>query len=89
MPPAPRRINIAATAAHRYADASLVAPFDYTSMILALIIGYFVFDEVPTGTMMAGACIVIFAGVLIIWRERVLGLQRAQQRKAMGSIGGK
>jgi hypothetical protein len=39
--------------------------------------------------MLVGAAIVIFAGVLIIWRERALGLQRAQQRKAMGSIGGK
>ena len=81
--------QILMTSSYRYADASLVAPFDYTSMILALIIGYFVFGEVPTGTMLLGAAIVIFAGVLIIWRERQLGLQRAQQRKAMGSIGGK
>ena len=77
------------TSSYRFADASLVAPFDYTSMILALIIGYFVFDEVPTGTMLMGAVIVITAGVLIIWRERVLGLQRVQQRKAMGHLGGK
>lgn len=77
------------TSSYRYADASLVAPFDYASMVLALIIGYFVFDEVPTGTMLLGAGIVILAGVLIIWRERVLGLQRAQQRKAMGHVGGK
>ena len=77
------------TSSYRYADASLVAPFDYTSMILALFIGFFVFDEVPSGTMLAGASIVICAGVLIIWRERMLGLQRAQQRKAMGHLGGK
>ena len=77
------------TSSDRYADASLVAPFDYASMNLALIIGYFVFDEVPTGTMLLGAGIIILAGVLIIWRERVLGLQRAQQRKAMGHVGGK
>ena len=75
------------TSSYRFADASLVAPFDYTSMILALTIGYLVFDEVPTGTMMVGAGIVIFAGVLIIWRERQLGLQRAQQRKATGNVG--
>ncbi len=77
------------TSSYRYADASLVAPFEYTSMILALGIGYFVFDEAPTGPMLIGAGIVISAGVLIIWRERVLGLQRAQQRKAMGQMGGK
>jgi hypothetical protein len=39
--------------------------------------------------MLMGAAIVISAGVLIILRERTLGLQRAQQRKAMGQIGGK
>ena len=75
--------------AFRRGEAGLVAPFKYTSLLWAIIIGYFVFDEVPTGTMMIGACVVIAAGVLIIWRERQLGLQRAQQRKAMGSIGGK
>ncbi len=81
--------QILMTSSYRYADASLVAPFDYTSMLLALVIGYFVFDEVPTGTMLLGAGIVILAGVLIIWRERQLGIARAQQRKAMGHLGGK
>ncbi len=79
--------QILLTSSYRYADASLVAPFDYTSMILALLICYFIFDEVPTGTMLLGAGIVICAGVLIIWRERKLGLQRAQQRKATGNVG--
>ena len=81
--------QILMTSSYRYADASLVAPFDYTSMLLALVIGYFIFDEVPTGTMLLGAGIVILAGVLIIWRERQLGIARAQQRKAMGHLGGK
>lgn len=76
------------TSSYRYADASLVAPFDYTSMILALIIGYFLFDEVPTGTMLIGACVVITAGVAIILREHQLGLERAQQRKVTGKTGG-
>ncbi len=80
--------QILLTTSYRYADASLVAPFDYTSMILALTIGYLIFDEVPTGTMLAGAAIVICAGVLIIWRERQLGLKRARQRKATGNVGG-
>lgn len=75
------------TSSYRFADASLVAPFDYSSMILALIIGYVVFDEVPTRMMLIGAGILISAGVLIIWRERKLGLQRAQQRKATGGTG--
>ncbi|KAF0175350.1 MAG: hypothetical protein FD162_653 [Rhodobacteraceae bacterium] len=75
--------QILLTSSYREADASLVAPFDYASMIFALLIGYFVFAEVPTWTMLAGATLVIAAGVLIIWRERQLGLERAKGRKAM------
>ncbi|MEI2685156.1 MAG: DMT family transporter [Cypionkella sp.] len=75
--------QILLTSSYREADASLVAPFDYASMLFALLIGYFVFDEVPTWTMLLGASIVIFAGILIIWRERKLGLERATARKAM------
>ncbi|MCB6179629.1 DMT family transporter [Rhodobacter sp. Har01] len=71
------------TAAYREADASLVAPFDYASMLFALAIGWFVFAEAPTRTMLLGAAIVVLAGILIIWRERRLGLERARQRKAM------
>lgn len=64
------------TSAYRFADASVVAPFDYASMIFALAIGYLVFDEVPTLTMLGGAALVILAGILIIWREGSLGLKR-------------
>jgi drug/metabolite transporter (DMT)-like permease len=75
--------QILLTSSYREADASLVAPFDYASMLFALLIGYFVFAEIPTLTMLAGAALIILAGILIIWRERKLGLERARQRKAM------
>jgi drug/metabolite transporter (DMT)-like permease len=75
--------QILLTSSYREADASLVAPFDYASMLFALAIGYAVFDEVPTLAMLGGAALIILAGVLIIWRERKLGLERARQRKAM------
>ncbi len=75
--------QILLTSSYREADASLVAPFDYASMIFALGIGYFVFSEVPTWPMLGGAALIMTAGILIIWRERKLGLERARQRKAM------
>ncbi|MDM7932705.1 DMT family transporter [Tabrizicola sp.] len=75
--------QILLTTSYREADASLVAPFDYASMLFALGIGYFVFAEVPTLTMLAGAALIVVAGILIIWRERKLGIERARQRKAM------
>jgi drug/metabolite transporter (DMT)-like permease len=71
------------TSSYREADASLVAPFDYASMLFALGIGYFIFDEVPTLTMLCGAALVVTAGILIIWREGRLGKDRSQQRKSM------
>ncbi|MFN3955757.1 MAG: DMT family transporter [Pararhodobacter sp.] len=71
------------TSSYREADASVVAPFEYVSILFALGIGYWVFDEVPTLTMLGGAAIVVAAGIMIIWRERQLGLERARQRKAM------
>ena len=75
--------QILLTSSYREADASLVAPFDYASMLFALGIGYFVFAEVPTLPMLAGAVLIVTAGIMIIWRERKLGLERARQRKAM------
>ena len=75
--------QILLTSSYREADASLVAPFDYASMLFALGIGYFIFAEVPTWTMLGGAALIVTAGILIIWRERKLGLERARQRKAM------
>ncbi|WP_323783756.1 DMT family transporter [Thalassovita sp.] len=71
------------TSAYRFAGASVVAPFDYASMLFALLIGYFIFDEVPTTQMLVGASLVILAGVLIIWREHALGLKRAKARSGM------
>jgi drug/metabolite transporter (DMT)-like permease len=71
------------TSSYRHADASVIAPFEYVSILFALGIGYWAFDEVPTLTMLGGAALVIVAGVLIIWRERQLGIERARQRKAM------
>ncbi|MDT8326707.1 MAG: DMT family transporter [Roseovarius sp.] len=70
------------TSSYRFADASVVAPFDYASILFALSIGYFVFDEVPTSAMLTGAALVILAGCLIILRERQLGIRRNKARAA-------
>ncbi len=73
--------QILMTTAYRHADASLIAPFEYTSMLLAIIVGYTVFGEVPVATTLAGGAMIVIAGILIILRERQLGLERARQRK--------
>lgn len=75
--------QILLTSCYREADASLVAPFDYASMIFSLGIGFFIFGEIPTISMLSGAALVVTAGILIIWRERLLGVERARARRAM------
>lgn len=74
--------QILLTTSYRLADVSVVAPFEYSSMLLTVAIGYWAFGEVPTLVMLGGVALVISAGVLIIWRERALGLERAKGRKA-------
>jgi drug/metabolite transporter (DMT)-like permease len=75
--------QILLTSSYREADASVVAPFEYVSILFALGFGYVFFAEVPTLTMLLGASLVVAAGILIILRERALGIARARQRKAM------
>ena len=70
--------QILLTESYRHAEASVIAPFEYVSMIFALLLGYFVFAEVPTATMLVGAALIVLAGLFIIWRERRLGLDLAR-----------
>ena len=80
--------QILITSAYRHAEVGVIAPFEYVSMIFALVIGYVLFDEVPTGVVLAGAALVATGGILIIWRERKLGLERAKARRAKGTAFG-
>ena len=68
--------QICLTAAYRNAPASVVAPFDYTSMLLALALAYFWFGEIPTAWTITGALVIIASGVVILWREQRLGGNR-------------
>lgn len=70
------------TESYRYAQASLTAPFDYASIIWAVMLGYVAFGEVPGPNVWIGSVIVIAAGLFVIWRERQLGLQRRRDMEA-------
>jgi len=74
--------QIMMTASYRHADMSVIAPFEYTSLLLGLLIGYFAFAEVPTMPMLIGAAIVIASGIVVILREHRLGLDRVKSREA-------
>lgn len=65
--------QILVTSSYRFGAASMLAPFDYSSMIFAILIGWLVFAELPTLIMLIGSALVIAGGILILWRERQLG----------------
>jgi drug/metabolite transporter (DMT)-like permease len=71
--------HIFLTESYRYATASVVAPFDYTSMLWALLLGYWLFGELPSALVYVGGAIVAGAGLFVIRRERQIGLQRARE----------
>ena len=52
-------------------DAQFVAPFLYTRMIFMVIVGYFLFQEVPTVSAISGALIIILSMLYILHREMV------------------
>lgn len=58
----------------RFGDISAVAPFRYTVLIFAMILGFLVFGEVPGWLTIFGAVIVCGAGLYTIWRERARGI---------------
>jgi drug/metabolite transporter (DMT)-like permease len=64
-------------AGHKLAPASLLAPFVYTQLIWVVILGYLVFNHVPTVWTMAGAAMVVSSGLYMLWRERKLGKSTA------------
>lgn len=60
-------------AGHRRAPASLLAPFIYTQIAWAVILGYLVFDDVPNAWTLAGAALAVGSGLYILHRERLRG----------------
>lgn len=70
------------TSCYRYADVSTIAPFEYTSFLISLMIGWLVFADAPTWQMLVGGVVVVAAGLAIIWREHVLRLEAPAAREA-------
>jgi drug/metabolite transporter (DMT)-like permease len=55
----------------RAGDISAVAPFRYTALIWAMMLGYLIFGDVPDLWMTIGACVIVASGLYAFYRERV------------------
>ncbi|MCB1491947.1 MAG: DMT family transporter [Rhodobiaceae bacterium] len=76
------------THSYRFAPASILAPFHYLSMLWSIAAGYLFFEESPTLSILAGAAVVIGAGVFVIFREAWIGLDRTAQKRVRTPYGG-
>jgi drug/metabolite transporter (DMT)-like permease len=53
----------------KLAPASVVVPYQYTTILWAILLGYFIFGDVPRADMLVGAAVIIAAGIYIFVRE--------------------
>jgi drug/metabolite transporter (DMT)-like permease len=60
-------------AAYRRSPAALVAPFQYSQMLWAILLGALFWSDVPEPVMLLGASIVAGSGLFILYRETALG----------------
>ncbi|MBT7647756.1 MAG: DMT family transporter, partial [Rhodospirillaceae bacterium] len=66
--------QLVAVQACTLAPPQVLAPFDYTAMIWAILLGFFIWGDLPSWTVVGGATILIASGLYVWWRE-------AQQEK--------
>jgi drug/metabolite transporter (DMT)-like permease len=62
--------------AMRAGDISAVAPFRYTALLWAMLLGFLVFGDMPDMPMTIGASIIVLSGLYAFYRERVRDKQR-------------
>ena len=75
--------QILLTESYRHAELSVVAPFEYSSLVFSVIIGFVFFGDVPDWFMLVGGVIVVSSGLFIIYREHRLGLDRPKVREVV------
>ena len=67
--------NLLLTQSYRLAEASLVTPIKYLSLVFAIIFGFFIWSEVPKILTLLGATLVIASSLIIFIRENKLKKQ--------------
>ncbi len=67
--------------AYKSAESSFVAPFEYSAMFWAVVLGFLVFGDVPGHRTLWGGAIVLLAGLFMLWADRRIS------RVAVKSVG--
>ena len=62
--------HMVVTSAFKYADASILAPFQYIELISAALLGWWLFNDIPSTSTWIGTSILVASGLYIFHRER-------------------
>ena len=74
--------QIGLTAALRFGSVATVTVMDYTSLIWTALAGWLVWNHLPPLTPWLGAPLIVAAGRVVLWRERILMVERAKELAA-------
>ncbi len=55
--------------AFRYGEAAVVAPFEYTAVLWAMLYGFIIWGDIPDRWIIAGSVLVVGSGLYILYRE--------------------
>ncbi|RWP44852.1 MAG: DMT family transporter [Mesorhizobium sp.] len=68
--------------AMRVGDISFIAPFRYTALLWSILLGLFIFGDVPDLPMILGASIIVCSGLYALYRERIVGRRKTAAESA-------
>ena len=76
------------TMAFGLAPSSMLAPLHYSELIVAVLLGYLIFGDLPNALSFAGIAIITASGLYLIWRERLAARSARAGRAAALTPGG-
>ncbi|RWF75992.1 MAG: DMT family transporter [Mesorhizobium sp.] len=68
--------------AMREGDISFIAPFRYTALLWSILLGLFIFGDVPDLPMIFGAGVIVGSGLYALYRERIVGRRKTAAESA-------
>ena len=64
--------NLWLSQSYKFSEVSLVTPLKYLALVFAIVFGYLIWGEVPSGKTLIGAILVIASSIIIFRREIAL-----------------
>ena len=78
--------HMSMTYALKYAPSATLAPLHYSEIVVAVILGYLIFDDFPNAVTWTGIAIIVASGLYVIHRERLSARDKASAATAAAAL---